>query len=84
MPDTESDDSPLIETTTLENADVRIHGHPFGRLFVDVRTRYVECQIPADRVTLNGALIGSPDRAIDLEGVTATHDPRDRSVAIRL
>lgn len=73
-----------IESTTVDPADVVIHGHPFGRLFVDVHTRRLDVQLVAESVTLNGGALDAPDRAIHLPDVSVTHAPASRAVDIRL
>lgn len=72
---------PIVETSTIENATVKIHAHPWQQP-VDVLTDHLDIQILASSVTLNGIAFDNPNRALTISDARITHDPRTDEVII--
>lgn len=79
---TDDSDGPIVENSTVSNATVVIHAHPW-QTPVDIVTESIDIQLLVHTCRLNGVEYSNPDRPLTISDADVTHDPRTSELDIR-
>lgn len=82
--DDPGDAPPIVQSSTIHNADVVVHAHIRQRP-IDIQTQdgEIDVQLLADECLINGVQYHNPDRPLRLEDVSVTYEPHTGTVEIR-